>query len=566
MKARVFTAATLFLVLCSAVFGQTSLENAFPNLSFTRPVDLQNAGDGTNRLFVVEQAGLIWVFENNPDVTEKKLFLDIQDRVNDAGNEEGLLGLAFHPNYVDSGYFYVDYTASEPRRSVIARYEVSATNPDSAVHGSELVVLEVPQPNTNHNGGQLAFGPDGFLYNSKGDGGSGQGPNGQDRQNLLGTLIRIDVDTTTAGANYGIPADNPYVGNVDGYRDEVYAYGFRNPWRFSFDVPTGRLWLGDVGESSYEEIDVVEKGGNYGWYIMEGAHCFVPPVGCDQTGLELPLHEYGRSDGGSVTGGYVYRGAGRPDLVGKYIYADFSSGRIWSLEYDGVNPPVNTLLIDTAFNISSFGVDEDGELYLCAFHGNIQRFEVTQSPVALQGYHSYWAQDHVVVAWTILESDGKLRYDVSRREGLIGSFVRMYEPEIVQQSGELRLLDRTTAPGETYVYRIVIFEDDVAETSFETTLTTPSTEIRLDQNRPNPFNPATTIGFSLNRTDRVSLRIYDSSGRHVRTLVDRRMTPGTYSESWDGREADGRKAASGVYLFRLTAGKRTITRKAVLLK
>jgi hypothetical protein len=299
---------------------------------------------------------------------------------------------------------------------------------------------------------------------------------------------------------------------------------------------------------------------------MEGAHCFVPPVGCDQTGLVLPVQEYGRSDGGSVTGGYVYRGARRPDLVGKYIYADFSSGRIWSLEYDGVNPAVNTLLIDTAFNISSFGVDEDGELYMCTFHGNIQRFEATQSPVAVQSIHSYWARDHVVVAWTILDSDGKLTFDVSRRDEPNGPYVRMRDPEIVQQAGELRLVDRTTEPGETYAYRIVILEDGVAETSFETFVTTPSIEVTLDQNCPNPFNPNTEIGFSLNRGDRVSLRVYDSSGKHVRTLVDSRMATGRYSESWDGRDTGGRKVASGVYYFRLTAGKRTITRKAVLLK
>jgi hypothetical protein len=262
----------------------------------------------------------------------------------------------------------------------------------------------------------------------------------------------------------------------------------------------------------------------------------------------------------------VYRGTGRPDLSGKYIYADFSSGRIWSLEYDGVNPPNNTLLIDTAFNISAFGVDEGGELYLCTFHGNIQRFEATQSPVTLQAFHCYWAQDHVVVAWTIHHSDGELTYDVSRREGPDGTYERIFQPNIIKRAEEIRLIDRATEPGETYAYRVVIFEDGAVETSFETTVSTPSTVVTLDQNCPNPFNPTTEIGFSLNRADRVSLRVYDSSGRHVRTLVDKRMTSGVHSVSWDGRDALGRKAASGVYYFRLTAGKQTITRKAVLLK
>mgnify|MGYP001262301701 CR=1 FL=1 len=264
-------AAGCVLLLAPLVYAQYELEIAFPNLTFARPVDLQHAGDGSDRIFIVEQAGVIRVFANTSSVATADTFLNIQNRVNDSGNEEGLLGLAFHPNFATNGYFYVNYTASNPRRTVVARYRVSA-NPNRADANSEFVLLTVNQPYENHNGGQLAFGPDGYLYIGMGDGGSGGDPqnNGQDRRGLLGDMLRIDVDNPAGGLNYGIPPDNPFVGNTSGYREEIYAYGFRNPWRFSFDFVTGWLWVGDVGQGSREEVDIVEKGLNYGWRIMEG--------------------------------------------------------------------------------------------------------------------------------------------------------------------------------------------------------------------------------------------------------------------------------------------------------
>jgi glucose/arabinose dehydrogenase len=371
MKIKLFGIATLFLIFGTPLYGQMQVENAFPNLSFVRPIDFQNAGDGTDRVFVVEQRGIIWVFENNPGVTQKKVFLDIQDRASAGSGEKGLLGLTFHPDYADSGYFYVDYTAEDPLRTVVARYEVSAGNPDSALHDSEFILLEVDQPYSNHNAGQIAFGPDEFLYIAMGDGGLGGDPlgNGQNLQTLLGALLRIDVDTTTVSTNYGIPGDNPFAGNTDGYREEIYAYGLRNPWRFSFDFATGKLWLGDVGQEDFEEINVIENGGNYGWDIMEASHCFEPAVGCDTTGLKLPIWEYPHDVGYSITGGYVYRGAALPNLVGYYIYSDYGSGVIWALDDNGPNPPLNFELVDTPVRIVSFGVDESDELYICGLNG-----------------------------------------------------------------------------------------------------------------------------------------------------------------------------------------------------
>jgi glucose/arabinose dehydrogenase len=362
--------------------GQTqngyNVEDAFPNLTFNQPVGICSAGDGTNRLFVVEQTGAIRVFENSGNTDASKVFLDISDDVL-YGGEQGLLGLAFHPNYGENGFFYVNYVADTPRRTIIARYSVMANDPDQADQNNELVLLEVNQPFMNHDGGQLAFGADGYLYIGLGDGGLGGDPfgNAQNRSSLLGKILRIDVDSPSAGRNYGIPADNPFAGNALGYREEIYAYGLRNPWRFSFDPPTGTLWVADVGQNQREEIDLVEKGKNYGWNIMEGTLCYSPSTGCDQTGLELPVWEYGRDEGICVIGGFVYRGSTLAGLYGAYVYGDYGSGKIWALQYDGTSAPVNTLLVDTALSITSFGLDENSELYFTAFDGKIHTLSQT---------------------------------------------------------------------------------------------------------------------------------------------------------------------------------------------
>lgn len=392
----------LLLTRCSPVALPQSLtiEQAFPALSFSNPVDLQDPRDGTNRLFVVEQAGVIRVFEDTSSVSSSSIFLDIRDRVT-SGGELGLLGLAFHPLYANNSYFYVNYTASSPLRSVIARYSVGTTDPNQANKESEQIVLTYNQPFTNHNGGQVSFGPDGYLYIATGDGGSGGDPqnNGQNRSSLLGKILRIDVNNSTGGRNYGIPADNPFAGNASGFREEIFAYGLRNPWRFSFDAATGTLWCGDVGQSTREEIDIIENGKNYGWRTMEGSLCFNPSTGCTTTGFTLPVWEYGRSEGYSVTGGFVYRGSNNPELDGAYIYGDYGSGRIWALRYEGVNMPTSVQIAQIASNrLSSFGVDRNNELYLCSFDGKIYRFaptattdlrEETTIPISMELFQNY---------------------------------------------------------------------------------------------------------------------------------------------------------------------------------
>jgi glucose/arabinose dehydrogenase len=329
-------------------------------------VDIQNAGDGSGRLFIVEQSGRILIYQNGGVLPAP--FLDIVQEVGSAGNEQGLLGLAFHPRYTDNGLFFVNYT-NRDGNTVIARFHVSG-DPNTADATSETVLVSVEQPFPNHNGGVLAFGPDGYLYAGLGDGGSQGDPfgNGQRTDTLLGKILRLDVDS---GDPYSIPADNPF-GN------EIWAYGLRNPWRLSFDPATDNLYIGDVGQSAWEEIDFLPAGSpggsNFGWNIMEGDQ---PYKGGDQNGLIAPVATYGHSTspgGCSITGGYVYRGQNLPEWQGVYLYGDYCSGIIWGLiQSDGRWQ--NRVLFDTGFSISSFGVDETGELYLADLQGSIYKLE-----------------------------------------------------------------------------------------------------------------------------------------------------------------------------------------------
>ena len=368
------TATPASTVASAPLLQSIDVEVAFPNLSFERMVFLTHSGDDTDRLFLLLQPGRIMVFPNQRDVPRAEVFLDIRDRVNDRGNEEGLLGLAFDPRFAENGYFYVYYSASNPRRSVLSRFSVDGEQANQANPNSERVVLEVPQPYANHNGGAIHFAADGYLYVALGDGGSSGDPkgNGQDPGTLLGSILRIDPAAASSYGNYSVPGDNPFVG-VSGFRDEIWAFGFRNPWRFSFDRETGDIWAGDVGQRGYEEIDLVKPGLNYGWNVMEGFHCYPPSVSsCWQDGLELPLAEYPLTSGNcAVTGGYVYRGSRVPLLRGAYLYGDFCSGRIWGLIYDGNEVSDAHLLLDSSLEISSFGEDEAGELYILSFDRKI---------------------------------------------------------------------------------------------------------------------------------------------------------------------------------------------------
>jgi glucose/arabinose dehydrogenase len=358
-------------------FGQTSVSIGLDPVvnGLSNPVYITHAGDGSGRLFIVEQAGRILIFQNGSLLTVP--FLDIRGRVA-SGGEKGLLSVAFHPDYVTNRRFFINYTANRPDlKTIVAEYQTRADNPNVA-DPNERVVLQIDQPFENHNGGQLQFGPDGYLYIGMGDGGSGGDPqgNGQNQGSLLGKLLRIDIDH---GSPFAVPPDNPLLRDSDA--DEIWAYGFRNPWRFSFDRVNGRLFLADVGQSSFEEVDIVDRGGNYGWNIMEGAHCFSPPAGCISTGMELPINEYDHSLGNSVTGGYVYRGKKYPALAGTYLFGDFGSSRIWGLAETNRETWIRTELFRPGFNISSFGEDESGEIYVVDYGGTIYRIRVMNSQV-----------------------------------------------------------------------------------------------------------------------------------------------------------------------------------------
>jgi glucose/arabinose dehydrogenase len=328
----------------------------------SQPVGLFHAGDA--RLFVVEQEGVIRLWKEG----RLSLFLDIRDRVI-AGGEMGLLGLAFHPQFSKNRRLFVNYTAPSPTlNTVISEFTVGPNGP-----GGERILRTIPQPYRNHNGGQIAFGPDGYLYIGMGDGGAANDPqgHGQNPASLLGKMLRVDVDRRSHGRPYGIPSDNPFVG-IAGTAPEIWALGLRNPWRFSFDSKTGRLFAGDVGQGAREEIDLIQKGKNYGWNRMEGTIC-TPDVNpnCDQHGLTLPRFDYPRSQGSVVVGGFVYRGREIPGLYGAYVYGDFGNGRIWALRYDDGRPP--QLILDTGRNISAFGEDVHGELYVVDYDGVVLR-------------------------------------------------------------------------------------------------------------------------------------------------------------------------------------------------
>jgi glucose/arabinose dehydrogenase len=327
------------------------------------PLGVTHAGDGSGRLFVAEQGGSIRIVRDGTLVDEP--FLDISKRIS-AGGERGLLGLAFHPDYPTDPRFFVNYTDTNGDTRV-ASFTVDPANPELADPGSEDRLVSIGQPYANHNGGALAFGPDGFLYIATGDGGSGGDPhgNGQSLETLLGKILRIDVNPTEGSKGYAIPADNPFVGEAAAL-PEIFVYGLRNPWRMSFDRGTGDLWIGDVGQGAWEEIDVVRagtSGQNFGWNLMEGAHCFRPAEGCEDPSLALPVTEYTRNLGSTVIGGVVYRGTDQPALVGGYVFADYGSGNVWLIDAASDGPTDPVLALESGATISSFGEDEGGEVY-----------------------------------------------------------------------------------------------------------------------------------------------------------------------------------------------------------
>ena len=342
------------------------LVRAVETAGFDRMLGFSMIPGASDQAVVLTQEGVIWRVSLNGEPAPT-VFGDVSGRlINDPANEEGLLGLAFSPSFSTDGRVYLYYSAGDPRRSVLSRFQVDNGSMDVA---SERVILEIAEPFPNHNGGHLAFGPDGYLYVAVGDGGAGGDPqgNGQNLGTLLGAILRLDV----SGDGYVAPPDNPFVGQA-GARDEIYAYGLRNPWRFSFDRATGALWAGDVGQNEWEEVGRIVSGGNYGWNTVEGFECF-GASGCDTGGLQPPRAVYAHDLGCSVTGGFVYRGQSMPELAGWYVYGDFCSGNIWAVNTAGESAPV--LLAATGQPIASFGELPNGELLAVTFANAIFRLE-----------------------------------------------------------------------------------------------------------------------------------------------------------------------------------------------
>ena len=339
-----------------------------------RPIVVTGTGDGSNRLFVATQYGTIHYFENDPDASEMHLFLDIQERVmpfKDRENEEGFLGLAFHSRFKENGEFFVYYTPAptdaKPHAARISRFRTKKDNPLEADPNSEEILLEIDEPYWNHNGGTVVFGPDGYLYIVVGDGGAANDPHmhSQNLHTLLGAILRIDVDRKENDLPYAIPQDNPFYGQPKYARGEIWAYGLRNPWRLTFDRQTGVAWAGDVGQDTWEEIDIIERGGNYGWNFREGKHPFGPGGFEPDENLIEPIWDYHHDVGKSITGGPVYRGKKIPELVGAYLYADYVSGQVWALWYDHERQEVtaNRTIRAKGAPVISFGEDNEGEVF-----------------------------------------------------------------------------------------------------------------------------------------------------------------------------------------------------------
>jgi glucose/arabinose dehydrogenase len=462
---------------------------------FTKPVDISHAGDA--RLFITEQSGFIRIIAEDGAVLPTP-FLDISGPVNDSGNERGLLGLAFHPDYANNGFFFVNYTGPGGHTRV-ARFSVSASNPNVADPSSEVILLTIDQPFSNHNGGELAFGPDGYLYIGMGDGGSANDPqnNGQTPGALLGKMLRIDVDGQDAGLNYAIPASNPYADPNDSIPGEIWAFGMRNPWRFSFDRLTGDLWIGDVGQGEWEEISFQPAsstgGENYGWRCYEGTHAF-NLNGCGPaTDYVMPVFEYSHtaSGGCSVTGGFVYRGCTYPNLYGHYVFADYCNGQFWAIAPGG---EVITLSNLSNLQYTSFGENYEGELFVTAHtQGKIYRVVETAGPVF-----------SVEIAWndtTLAATAGYESYQWFLDGALIpGATGHEYTP---LQSGSYTV-EVTNETGCTAISEPV----DVVIQSLRNILPEPEWTIA-----PNPFTQTLNFQATLKSSEAIGLKIFHADGR-----------------------------------------------------
>jgi glucose/arabinose dehydrogenase len=615
--------------------GEIALVDAFPDLpDFDRVVDLQAPDDGSNRLFAVEQDGRILVFDNDEGASSTARFLDIRDRVylDDLSPEPGLLGLVFDPDFAQNRYFYVYYNSIEPEpplRNVVARFQVSATNPNFADPATEVILLQVPKQDVDHNGGQLAFGPpegpggERYLYIAMGDG--ARSTNAQNPAKLLGKLLRVDVDggglpLDCALLGQGaatVPPDNP--GVLSGPMcDEIYASGFRNPWRFSFD-PAWRLWLGDVGQNRLEEIDVVSAGANYGWAEYEGSFCFDEP--CSPEGMTFPVWEYQHlftPEGGfAVIGGYVYTGPACAALRGRYVYADNVTSNFWALDYDGTTATNALIAAHTGLGPSSFGVDEQGSLYAAGLpHDRIVTFACPQAvtvavepvggPIVIGPDGGPFSVDLTLTNTTGQAQTVQVWADADLSNGLeraavIGPLTRTLGPGAVVVRRVQVLVPAFIPSGtSTLMVKVGAFPDGSAsadrftvtklpdpaagiagaaagaavadgpaawpaawaeaETAAEAGAGGAVRSVRVVVH-PNPFSGRAVVGYELAAGSAVRVAVYDVLGREVAVLVDGERPAGRHEVVLDGSSLP-----AGAYLVRLEAGGRVETARLTLVR
>ena len=539
--------AHYFSFLCSFLISATLFAQG-PQLvleeyagNFTRAVDIQNAGD--DRLFIVEQAGRIRIIDGNGSILPGN-FLNITSIVNDNGFEQGLLGLAFHPNYVNNGFYYVNYTAgSGSGETRISRFQVDPDDVNSTLAGSEQIILTVEQPATNHNAGAIAFGPDGYLYIGLGDGGQGGDPwgNSQNPEVLLGKMLRIDVD---GGASYVIPTDNPFVDSTN-IRDEIWALGLRNPWRFSFDRIEGNLWIGDVGQDAIEEINFQPAnspgGENYGWDCFEGSNTFNQPADeCAMNPVVVdPVFEYGQStpNGCSVTGGYVYRGCDYPHLLGYYILADYCSGRFWTIVQDGLIWDGEQAL-DSGRSISTFGEDHEGEIYVAAFNGKIYKVNsVEDFTLTIEGLGMF----NIVEGASFFDSFQWFNFG----QPIAGATEPSY--------------DGSSEDGEYYV----VATTNNGECSFQSnTIMYNTSGVKEIQGlthfvvQPNPFSDFINIEIAIEHSTDLQIRILDISGK---IIAKKQFTNQTAFNTNFNLSA----LTSGIYIVELQSDSGLATQKIV---
>ncbi len=567
---------TLLLLLCWSLLACQHPVSAQPDLVLTQitsvnqPVDITGAGDNSGRLFIVDKSGKIRIYDQNSNSLLSGNFLNISTQVSNSG-ERGLLGLAFHPDFATNGYFYVNYVHSSDNNTRISRFTASPPSSNTVLASTELELMEVAQPYSNHNGGDLAFGPDGYLYIGLGDGGSGSDPENrsQNPQELLGKMLRINVDATSPGKNYAIPPSNPFVGvqtPVD-YLDEIWALGLRNPWRFSFDRTLGDLWIADVGQGAWEEVDfqpAASTGGqNYGWRCYEGAHNHLPSGCGPMSAYASPIFEYGHNPtngGNSITGGFVYRGTDVPSLTGWYVMADYTSDNFWLIGPNGSGGWTTDLQTNVpVVDIVSFGEDDDGEMYVSSIGGPVYKVSATPLPITLEQFKGELNKDVVHLSWKTVSERNAAWFDVERKTDDKGfqSIGKIQAAGDTQEPQTYTLDDAFAWPGEN-LYRLKMIDRD---NSFKYS---PVVSITLEEKGdwklfPNPAgNKVALVIDTYAGLSAFSFEMTDTQGKKVLSYTADEV------ELPFKKEFNIRQLPAGLYYCRLSDGQKTATRRLIV--